>query len=44
MNANLTQRFYATSGKIAVGISTALFCSPFALVAIYLVGWTYGIN
>ena len=42
MNAILNQRFYETAGKIVVGMSTALFSSPFVIVAIFLVGRIYG--
>ncbi len=44
MNAILKQRFYETAGKVAIGVSTALFSSPFVIVAIFLVGRVYGAN
>ncbi len=42
MTVNSRQRLYATTGWVAVAVSTALFSMPFVLVAIFLIERTYG--
>ena len=42
MNVNTRQRFYATTGWVAVVLCTALFSLPFVIVAIFLIERTYG--